>query len=293
MSKIRALFSSDDSLLQKRGYTIGSELGEGTYSKVKIATWVRQGEKAGIKVALKIINKKTAPADFKEKFLPRELAIIETLDHPNIIRRYESFEINNKVYICLEWAGHGDLLQHIRLKGPLKDQECYQYFKEMCMGIEYLHKNGIVHRDLKCENILLSKRNSVKIADFGFARNIGSSEKSQTFCGSAAYAAPELLQGKPYKGCIADIWSLGVILYIMCCSSMPYRDGNIKTLIADQKAPLHIPRSVTNTLPHDLKDLLMKILNFNLDRRYDMTKIKEHEWMTRCAEGKFDVKSTN
>lgn len=292
MGKLRALFSSDEALLQKRGYTVGTELGEGTYSKVKIATWVRPGEKAGIKVALKIINKKTAPSDFKEKFLPRELEIIEKIDHPNIIRRYESFDLGGKVYICLEWAGHGDLLQHVRLKGPLKDPESSKYFREMCAGVEYLHKNGIVHRDLKCENVLLSKRNSAKIADFGFARTIGPLEKSKTYCGSAAYAAPELLQGMPYKGVIADVWSLGVILYIMCCSSMPFRDGNIKTLLSDQKAPLHIPRSVINTLSPDLKDLLLKILNFNLEQRYTMAKIKEHGWIKRCLEGKFDTNTT-
>lgn len=287
MSKIRALFSSDDSLLQRRGYTIGSELGEGTYSKVRIASWLRPGEKSSVKVALKIINKKTAPSDFKEKFLPRELEIIEKLDHPNIIRRFESFEISSKVYICLEWAGHGDLLQHIRLKGPLKDQDTFKYFKEMCNGVDYLHENGIVHRDLKCENILLSKRNVVKIADFGFARLIGPTEKSRTYCGSAAYAAPELLQGMPYEGVIADIWSLGVILYIMSCSAMPFRDANIKNLLEDQKSPLHIPRSVKDSLSPDLKDLMIKILNFDLEQRYGMAKIKEHGWIKRCNEGKF------
>lgn len=287
MSKIRALFSSDDSLLQRRGYTVGSELGEGTYSKVRIATWLRPSDKSGIKVALKIINKKTAPTDFKEKFLPRELEIIEKIEHPNIIRRYESFEISNKVYICLEWAGHGDLLQHIRLKGALRDQDTYKYFKEMCNGVEYLHSKGIVHRDLKCENILLSKRNVIKIADFGFARIISPTEKSRTYCGSAAYAAPELLQGMPYEGVIADIWSLGVILYIMCCSAMPFRDANIKNLLDDQKSPLHIPRSVKDTLSPDLKDLMTRVLNFDLDQRYGMSKIKEHGWMKRCSEGKF------
>ena len=86
----------------------------------------------------------------------------------------------------------------------------------------------------KCENILLCSNNQIKIADFGFARFLPANEMSTTFCGSAAYAAPELLQGLPYQGPKVDIWSLGVILYIMICSSMPFRDTNIKTLLSDQ-----------------------------------------------------------
>ena len=134
----------------------------------------------------------------------------------------------------------------------------------MCTALDYLHGIGIVHRDLKCENVLLSSQNQIKLglfttnayalllilridmvlkrrrsrkqfkADFGFARSIKANEVSKTFCGSAAYAAPELLQGIPYNGPTADIWSMGVILYIMICSSMPFRDNNIKTLLADQ-----------------------------------------------------------
>ena len=88
--------------------------------------------------------------------------------------------------------------------------------------------------DLKCENVLLSSQNQIKLADFGFSRYMTATDVSKTFCGSAAYAAPELLQGIPYIGTIADVWSMGVILYIMICSSMPFRDNNIKTLLADQ-----------------------------------------------------------
>lgn len=134
----------------------------------------------------------------------------------------------------MEWAGRGDLLGYVRLKGAIKESESRRLFGEMCAGIEYLHNMNIVHRDLKCENILLCTNNQIKIADFGFARILLPKELSKTFCGSAAYAAPELLQGLPYHGTMADIWSLGVILYIMICSSMPFRDTNIKTLLSDQ-----------------------------------------------------------
>ena len=282
MGKIKALFANDDAIhLQKKGYNVIGELGEGTYSKVKHATWQKPGETIPIKVALKIINKKTAPKDFLEKFLPREIEIMKKVRHPNCIRLYELFQIANKLYFSLEWGGHGDLLQYIRLRGALPDPEARKFFRELCAGVEYMHENRMIHRDLKCENILLSKKNIIKIADFGFARAIEPNELSKTYCGSAAYAAPELLQGIPYSGPIADIWSLGVILYIMCCSSMPFRDTNIKTLLKDQKEPLHIPSKLSRSFNSSLKDLLTKILCFDLSKRYDMPQIKKHPWFTK------------
>ena len=279
MGKIKALFANDDLVsLQQKGYSIIGDLGEGTYSKVKHATWQKPGESTQVKVALKIINKKTAPKDFLEKFLPREIEVMKRVKHPNLIRLYELFQISNKLYFTLEWGGHGDLLQYIRLRGPISENEARRFFHEMCAGVEYMHYNDIIHRDLKCENVLLTKKNAIKIADFGFARVISPHDLSKTYCGSAAYAAPELLQGIPYKGIIADIWSLGVILYIMTCSSMPFRDTNIKTLVRDQREPLHIPSRLASSFNPNLKDMLSKILNFDLSKRYGLKEIKSHVW---------------
>lgn len=273
-------FTSEDQVLQSRGYIIASDLGEGTYSKVKSALWQKPGEKQPMKVALKIINRKTAPKDFLEKFLPRELEVLQNLNHVHIIRAYEILHISSKTYISLEWAGHGDLLQYVRLKGALKESECRRMFQELISAMEYIHLHDIVHRDLKCENILLSKtKNSIKLADFGFARYLKPPTLSKTFCGSAAYAAPELLQGIPYVGTLADIWSLGVILYIMACSSMPYRDSNIKTLLLDQRAPLHIPSAVRGTITKELLEVLGRILTFNPYKRTTLDEMKTLTWI--------------
>jgi len=278
MGKIKNFFGGDDAAqLQKRGFSISGELGEGTYSKVKQASWNKE-EGCTLKIALKIINKKTAPKDFLEKFLPREMEVMKQIKHPNLIRLFELFQISSKLYFVLEWAGHGDLLQYIRLCGPLKDETCRLFFQQLCSGVRYLHDIGIVHRDLKCENILLTKKQVVKIADFGFARLIGARDLSKTYCGSAAYAAPELLQGIPYHGPIADLWSLGVILYIMACASMPFRDSSIKVLLKDQKESLHIPSSQIKEFSPILRDLLSKTMEFDLAKRYDMSKITSHPW---------------
>ena len=187
-------FRSETSLLQKRGYTLGASLGEGSYAKVKSAVWIRPGSDKAIKVALKIINGPEVPADFKEKFLPRELDILQLLNHQYVIKTLEVFNNNKKTYIALEYAGHGDLLSYIQLRGALKETESAYFFKQIVSGLVYLHTSGVVHRDLKCENVLLNEKNNVKIADFGFARRISKNDLSLTYCGSAAYAAPEILQ---------------------------------------------------------------------------------------------------
>lgn len=281
MSMLSNLLSgnNEDKELQKKGYVISSDLGEGTYSKVKSALWQRPGERSSMKVALKIINKKTAPKDFLDKFLPRELEVIQKLNHKSIVAAYEIINIGQKVYISLEWAGHGDLLQYVRLKGNLKETEARRMFTELLGAIEYIHKHNIVHRDLKCENILLSKKNAIKLADFGFARTLVPPQLSKTFCGSAAYAAPELLQGIPYVGTCADVWSLGVILYIMVCSAMPYRDNNIKTLLLDQRQPLHIPRNVRSTITKELLMYLGRILTFNPQKRATVNECFDMDWL--------------
>jgi len=275
--------ANEDAVLARHGFTLGAELGEGTYSKVKHCTWQKPGESASKHIAIKVINKKTAPKDFLEKFLPRELDIIRKITHPNIVQTYEIITINHKVFIALEWAGRGDLLAYVRLKGAIKEPESARLFSEMCTALDYLHGIGIVHRDLKCENVLLSSQNQIKLADFGFARSIKANEVSKTFCGSAAYAAPELLQGIPYNGPTADIWSMGVILYIMICSSMPFRDNNIKTLLADQRAPLHIPSSILPNLSSEIKDLILKILSFDCEKRINMNGIRNHRWLKKAG----------
>merc|ERR1712212_91126 len=150
---------NEDTVLAKHGFTLGAELGEGTYSKVKHCTWAKPGENTNKHIAIKIINKKTAPKDFLEKFLPRELDIIRNILHPNIVQTHEIITINQKVFIALEWAGRGDLLAYVRLKGAIKEPEAARFFSEMCQALDYLHGKDIVHRDLKCENILLSSQN--------------------------------------------------------------------------------------------------------------------------------------
>ena len=156
------------------------------------------------------------------------------IKHPNVVQTYEISKEPTKIILLMDYAGKGDLLSYCRLVGAMPDKISRPIFKQMVNGLEYLHDNQIIHRDLKCENILLCHDDRVLIADLGFARLLDYTMVSSTYCGSAAYAAPELLRGKPYTGYASDIWSLGCILFVMVCHIMPFRDDNMKILAQEQ-----------------------------------------------------------
>lgn len=268
------VISDEEAELKKRGYSLGTSLGEGSYAKVKSAF----SEKIQKRVALKIINRKKVPRDFREKFLPRELKIITLVDHPNVIKMYELIEFHNKVYIAMEHAGHGDLLEFIKLRGAVAEEKARVMFSQMAQAINYLHSQNIVHRDLKCENLLLDNGNNIKVSDFGFARTFDAGDISKTFCGSAAYAAPEILRGQPYHLPLHDIWAMGVILYIMVCGSMPYDDSNIKKMVKDQMER-KVAFSKSKNIPDICKNLVHKILEVDIKKRYTMSQIFDHPWL--------------
>lgn len=268
---------SEDEELLKLGIVSQNVLGEGSFSRVMLALWKNEKEDNERKIALKIINRATAPLDFKKKFLPRELRLLASLKHRNIIEMYHTFSLRNKTYICLEHAGMGDLLSYVQLKAPLSEAEALKLFYEICIGINFLHQQNIVHRDLKCENILLSRDSQIKIADFGFARTFNSEDMSKTFCGSAAYAAPELIRGILYDAKSADCWSTGVVLFIMVSALMPFRDENTTILLQDQQTPLQYPKKPTSSLRNLLQGILMPEVNLRLK----IEDILQHEWMRK------------
>ncbi len=204
-------------VLSVHGYTVGRTLGHGSYATVKEA----HSAKHKCTVAIKVISKKRAPSDYLEKFLPREMDVVKLLKHPNLVVFLQSIETNNRVFLIMECAKGGDLLEAVRSQRFIREKQAGVWFSQMVDGIDYCHRKGVVHRDLKCENVLLDEYGNIKITDFGFARaemkpkEDGSFELSETYCGSYAYAPPEILTGTPYVPQLADIWSLGVILYVM------------------------------------------------------------------------------
>ncbi|XP_036451530.1 testis-specific serine/threonine-protein kinase 1-like [Colossoma macropomum] len=279
---------NDSEVLKKRGYTLGISLGEGSYAKVKSA----YSQHLKTSVAIKIINRKTAPQDFLEKFLPREMDILPSLNHSNIVKTFEIFDTSQgKVYMVMELAVQGDLLELIKARGALPEDFCRKLFRQLSLAIQFIHNLDIAHRDLKCENLLLDKDFNLKVSDFGFSKKLeyegDQMVLSRTFCGSMAYAAPEVLHGFPYDPKVYDVWSMGVVLFIMMCGSMPYDDSNIKKMLRIQREHrVDFPHSAS--VPSECKDLICRMLHPNVARRIEICSILEHSWLqkkSKASEG--------
>lgn len=199
-------------VLAQCGFKIRETLGSGSYAVVKSAF----SEKHNREVAIKIISRKRAPSEYLFKFLPRELEVVRILKHPNIITFYQAIETDKNTYLVMEKASRGDLLTEVKQQKFIKEPLSGIWFWQLADGIEYCHNHQVAHRDLKCENLLLDDRQNIKITDFGFARGgISKNILSDTYCGSYAYAPPEILTGQPYQPFMADVWSMGVVLYTM------------------------------------------------------------------------------
>ncbi|KAH6932233.1 hypothetical protein HPB50_003757 [Hyalomma asiaticum] len=260
------------------GYILGREIGQGTYSKVRI------GVKGDQRYAVKIIPRHLAPREYVYHFLPRELAIIPKLKHPNIVRVYDVLEIKRKVFVVMELATQGDLLLKITNEGRFSESKAFHYFEQICDAVAYLHKQNIVHRDLKCENILLSPKRQVKLADFSFARHTHNANNrkvlSRTFCGSAAYAAPEVIQNIPYRPKRYDSWSLGVILYIMVCGQLPFDDTNpFQQVRAQMSRQIKFPASYG--LTKMCRNLIRHLLEPYVLYRCSVPRAMKHPWMRK------------
>ncbi|XP_072032968.1 testis-specific serine/threonine-protein kinase 3-like [Amphiura filiformis] len=268
---------SDGEILAAKGIIIKRKLGEGTYAKVRSGFHTRLQRPSY--VAVKIISRAKTNERYQRKFLPRELGVLRQIRHKNIIRLIDCFEHGPKVFMVMELANYGDLLEYIQRKRILPNDRARYIFTQILDGLEYLHHKGIFHRDLKCENILLNVGYKIKITDFGFAREWSDAHNlCRTFCGSAAYASPEILRGIPYDPHVADIWSMGVILFIMVTGTMPYDDSDVKKMLNIMaQNRLDFPRK--RTVCYEVKVLLHSILYYCYRDRATLSKIRHSPWM--------------
>lgn len=292
--------NSDIDALVQRGYNVGHKIGEGSYATVVTAGFNSEhssssagfgsGGSSGLHLACKIIDKAKAPSDFVNKFFPRELDIITKIQHPNIIQIHSILQRGPKIFIFMRYAENGDLLTHIKKAGPINELQSKAWFLQMANAISYLHSRDIAHRDLKCENVLLSKRLNIKLADFGFAcycrDDRGRDIKSETFCGSAAYAAPEIVSGTSYDPKIADAWSLGIILFIMLNAKMPFDDSKLSKLLEDQQRKNYtFRRKLQDQISAQAKATVAVLLEPEPRVRWNLSEILNCNWLQHDAAG--------
>jgi serine/threonine protein kinase len=224
------------------------------------------------------VCKRKAPEGYCAKFLPREIKALRRINHPNVCKLYNTVDDVEKFYMVMEYCQGGDLLEYINKHGYIYEDEAKKLFRQIVNAVAHCHASGVVHRDLKCENILLDENGNARICDFGFAALVQTPVVTlSTHCGSYAYAAPEILQNKPYIGAQSDVWSLGVILYAMTVGRLPYNDTDMATLMSQINQRLQPPRRLSSKCT----DLLRKILVVNPAKRFRTREILDHPWLMR------------
>ncbi|XP_073679887.1 NUAK family SNF1-like kinase 1 [Garra rufa] len=255
----------------KRRFEVLETLGRGTYGKVKRAVERRCGKT----VAIKSIRKERLRDDLDRAHIQREIEISASLVHPNIIRLYEVFESRERIVMVMEYASGGELYEYIQDKQRLPEEEARHFFRQITSAVQYCHKNGVVHRDLKLENILLDKDLNVKLADFGLSNRYMRGQCLDTFCGSPLYASPEIINGLPYHGPEVDCWSLGVLLYALVYGSMPF-DGSSYSILKEQIR--HGRYKIPDVLS-EARSLIGWMLTVKTEDRATVEDIANHWWL--------------
>ncbi|KAL4556953.1 hypothetical protein LXL04_035122 [Taraxacum kok-saghyz] len=269
-------------LMQK--YEFGKMLGQGNFAKV----YHGRDLKSGQSIAIKVIDKEKVLKVGLIDQTKREISVMKTVKHPNIIQLYEVMATKTKIYFAMEYAKGGELFEKVS-KGRLKEDVARKYFQQLILAVDHCHSRGVYHRDLKPENLLLDENGDLKVTDFGLSAHDTCTRLDGLFhttCGTPAYVAPEVISRRGYDGGKSDIWSCGVILFVLLTGNLPFNDSNIiqmyrKITKADYKCP--------NWVTPETRRLLKKILDPNPLTRISIKKIMENPWFKRGLDTKLSV----
>ncbi|KAK3381473.1 kinase-like domain-containing protein [Podospora didyma] len=273
-------------------YAFIKTIGQGSMGKVKLA----KKEGTNELVACKIIERVT-PDDgrqsredrekadgAREDRNAREAAIVSLLNHRYICMLHDNLRTRWHWYMLFEYVNGGQMLDYIISHGKLKEKQARKFARQIASAVDYCHRNSIVHRDLKIENILISKTGDIKIIDFGLSNLFSPEEdrKLKTYCGSLYFAAPELLQAKPYTGPEVDVWSFGVVLFVLVCGKVPFDDQYMPALHQKiKKGAVDYP----NWLTTECKHLISRMLVTDPRQRATMHEVMNHPWMLKGYNG--------
>lgn len=253
-------------------YMIGKQLGKGAFGKVYLGLH----RLTGLKVAIKTIDKSIIEDERTRKKVFQEVYVMKKVNHQNVIRLLEVFESSKHLMIVLEYAGGGDLLQLVKSRGFLSENEGKSIFSQVVDSVKACHNKNIIHRDVKLDNILITTDfTCVKLCDFGVSRSVKPGEKIYDQCGTPAYLAPEIVADRGYDPFYVDIWSMGVLLYAILSGTVPFR---AKTLQELHKLILRCKYQMPDNISDEAKDLIKRMLNPIPHLRITLDEIKQHPW---------------
>lgn len=255
-------------------YEVGRLLGKGTFAKVYYARCVRTGQS----VAIKVIDKKKVTKMGIMDRIEREISVMRLVKHPNIVHLHEVMATKTKIYFVMEYAKGGELFNKVVEQGKLEEDVARKYFRQLINAVEFCHGRGVYHRDLKPENILLDEDENLKVSDFGLSaltKCRRSDGMLHTTCGTPAYVAPEIIGRNGYDGVAADVWSCGVVLFVLMAGYLPFHDSNLMEMYRKiGQAEYKFPKWFS---PKTRK-LLSKMLDPNPSSRISIAKIKGCSW---------------
>lgn len=259
-----------------RKYEVGGMLGRGTFAKVYHARNLSSRQN----VAIKILDKEKISRVGLIDQIKREISVMRLVRHPNVVQLYEVMASKTKIYFSMEYVKGGELFNMVA-KGKLKEDMARKYFQQLIGAVDFCHSRGVYHRDLKPENLLLDENGNLKVSDFGLSALWESRRQDgllHTTCGTPAYVAPEVISKKGYDGAKADIWSCGVILFVLLAGYLPFQDSNLLEMYRKiSRGEFRCPQ----WFPAEVRKLLSRILDPNPSTRIDVAKLKENAWFKK------------
>ena len=260
-------------------YEIGHTLGKGAYAIVKIVTNIASQEK----YAMKIYEKEKLNDNSKKKCVYREIEILKRINHKNIARLIEVINTPKQILIIQELVNGISLREYynreIRNQKGISEHKGIIFkkiFKQIFDAMDYLHKNNIAHRDIKLENILMTRDYEIKIIDFGFGMFNPENKLQHFFCGTPNYMPPEITIKKPYVGQKADLWSLGVLVYKMYCADFPFKGKNEKELY---KAIRKGKFTLASYTPDYIKPIINNMIEIDPNKRLTCENVLNSPWL--------------
>ncbi|ESQ47556.1 hypothetical protein EUTSA_v10020787mg [Eutrema salsugineum] len=261
-------------------YEIGRRLGSGSFAKVHLARSIDNDEL----VAIKIIEKKRTIESGMEPRIIREIDAMRRLrHHPNILKIHEVMATKSKIYLVMELAAGGELFSKVLRRGRLPESTARRYFQQLASALRFSHQDGVAHRDVKPQNLLLDKQGNLKVSDFGLSALPEHLQNGllHTACGTPAYTAPEVISRRGYDGAKADAWSCGVILFVLLVGDVPFDDSNIAAMYRkihrrDYRFPSWISKQA--------KSIIYQMLDPNPATRMSIETVMKTTWFKKSLE---------